>query len=558
MKSKSLNLCFLLAAAALPCGLAHGQAALNGGGGVNMQGVGRVSNAPVIPLPTSLSGALSWEQGPGLQGYIVPAGQLTGLTTAGTLVSYEDLLPLKATKLQVMTGTAGAAPTGVGTIIDSLGIDTNSIITDAFQLVTGAGAGKVLVSNAGGIGTWQTAPVAGDVGHAQTLTLSGSNLTISGAGGNTVDLSGINTDNQTLTLSGGTLSISGGNSVALPTGTDSQNLSLSGLSLGISGGTGVTLPAPTPSLSGSTLTIANGGSVSLAGINTDNQNLGLSGISLSITDGTGITLPTPTPSVSGGNLVITTGGVAASVPLSSFPNIYNADGTLTSARTVTMGANSLNFAGSGFVGMNKAAPSGKLHIVGTGGNTLYLEGLTTVTNAVSLAMDSATGRVGTVAAAPAKVAFFQSSVDQVIGSLPAEMVVSFSAADSVTNNAVTFNDAGDYFVITTAGLYEVSGMATFNAKYQPASLGDAVSINLMIKYSTDGGVTYNELALARHLYVSNLAQTINVPAAVLNLPANTRIRMSISNPNGFSPDAASTINTPVGGAYSKSIKILAL
>lgn len=363
MNTHLLKHCLYLAALALPCGLVHGQAAINGAGGVNMLGVGKISNTPTITLPTSLAGVLSWEQGPALQGYVVPASQLTGLNTDGTLVSYEDILPLKAIKLQVVTGAAGAAPTGVGTLIDGLGVDTNSVITDAFQLTTGAALGKVLTSNALGEATWEDAPTG-----SQTLSLSGSNLSISG--GNSVSLAGLNTD--------------------------SQNLSLSGLNLGISGGTGVTLPAPTVSLSGTTLSVANGGSVNLSGINTDsqtlsisgttlsisggnsvalpaNQNLSLSGMSLGISGGTGITLPTPTPSVSGGNFVITTGGVASSIPLSSFPNIYNANGTLTADRTVAQGLSSLTFTGSGGVAINSgnvgigtSTPQAKLEVETTG------------------------------------------------------------------------------------------------------------------------------------------------------------------------------------------------
>lgn len=75
---------------------------------------------------------------------------------------------------------------------------------------------------------------------------------------------------QTMSLSGHTLSISGGNSVTLPDNdTDAQTLSLSGTTLSISNGNSVTLPASggtdsqTLSISGNTLSISNGNSVTL-------------------------------------------------------------------------------------------------------------------------------------------------------------------------------------------------------------------------------------------------------------------------------------------------------
>ncbi|MFN8288124.1 MAG: tail fiber domain-containing protein [Chitinophagales bacterium] len=71
-------------------------------------------------------------------------------------------------------------------------------------------------------GIWKSMTAQGG-GGTQTLSLAGNNLTISG--GNSVNLSGINTDNQLLTLSqtNGLLGIANGNTVQLPWSIDSNN-----------------------------------------------------------------------------------------------------------------------------------------------------------------------------------------------------------------------------------------------------------------------------------------------------------------------------------------------
>lgn len=107
-------------------GISHAQVRI-GASGVNMNGTGRISNAPVIIIPSQSGGTQLWSTSPLLQGFVVPAGQLTGLTTAGTAVSYEDLIPFKTSRISIVTGAPGSAPTGSGTIIDGEGIETNGL-----------------------------------------------------------------------------------------------------------------------------------------------------------------------------------------------------------------------------------------------------------------------------------------------------------------------------------------------------------------------------------------------------------------------------------------------
>uniref|UniRef100_UPI003D660E82 hypothetical protein n=1 Tax=Flagellimonas flava TaxID=570519 RepID=UPI003D660E82 len=158
---------------------------------------------------------------------------------------------------------------------------------------------------------------------AQTLSLSGTDLSISG--GNTVDISSIDTDtdDQTLSLTGNTLAIADGNSVDLSgyVNTDAQTLSLSGTDLSISGGNTVDISSidtdtddQTLSLSGTDLTIVDGNTVDISSINTDGQTLGLSGTNLSISGGNTIDISSidtdtddQTLSLSGTNLSIVDG-----------------------------------------------------------------------------------------------------------------------------------------------------------------------------------------------------------------------------------------------------------
>jgi formylglycine-generating enzyme required for sulfatase activity len=136
-------------------GITH--AAVDGSTGVNMTNVGKITNAPPTTNATSVtSSGTSWEFTSSLQGFVVPASQFTGRTTAGGTVNYEDLLPIKATKLSVMVGAAGAAPTGIGTIIDGAGIETNGLdlidtaTSTAVPLTVTNGALKVNGTTVGG------------------------------------------------------------------------------------------------------------------------------------------------------------------------------------------------------------------------------------------------------------------------------------------------------------------------------------------------------------------------------------------------------------------------
>ncbi|GAB4250598.1 MAG: hypothetical protein Kow0027_14080 [Saprospiraceae bacterium] len=151
-------------------------------------------------------------------------------------------------------------------------------------------------------------------------------------------------DNQTLSISGNSLSISNGNSVTLPTGTtytagtgiaisgntisntgdlsntnEFQTLSISGNSLSISNGNSVTLPTGTTYTAGTGIaisgnTISNTGDLS----NTNEiQTLSLSGNSLSISNGNSVTIPGGTITGVTAGTGLSGGGTSGNVTLAA-------------------------------------------------------------------------------------------------------------------------------------------------------------------------------------------------------------------------------------------------
>jgi len=352
--------------------VASAQSVVNGGAGVNLQSTGQISNGPTITFPSQTNGSVLWTNKL-LSGYVPPAANFTGVNADGSAVPYLDLIPIKTSSVTVVdsSGNEQALLNNTGVTAATLflydptpsGHDDTITMNNGIMYINGVAAGSQRLTLSGQslsitrddgttVVDTVTLPSAGSTGNAQTLAVSGETLTISGTGGNSVTL-----PTQTLGVSGQTLTISNGNAVALPT----QTLGITGQTLSISNGNTVTLPAAgsagnaqTLSISGSTLTISGAGGNSVTLPTSTPQNLTLSGLNLGITGGgTGVTLPTPTLSLSGTVLTVTTGGASTTQDLSSIDtNIYNSNGTLTGARTVTQGANSLTFAGTGGVALS--------------------------------------------------------------------------------------------------------------------------------------------------------------------------------------------------------------
>jgi hypothetical protein len=233
----------------------------------------------------------------------------------------------------------------------------------------------------------------------QTLSLAGTDLTISE--GNTIDLSSIDTDSddQTLSLVGSNLSIADGNTVNLGgLNTDNQTLNLTGTDLNISGGNTVDLSSidtdtdtddQTLSLAGSNLSIADGNTVDLSGIDTDtdDQTISLVGTTLFIADGNSTDLASinsddQTLSLSGTDLTISGGNT---IDLSSIDTdtdtddqtlslvgstLSIADGNSVDLSGISGGSGLWSSSGSivyydnGFVGIGTDIPSEELEVLG--------------------------------------------------------------------------------------------------------------------------------------------------------------------------------------------------
>lgn len=137
----------------------------------------------------------------------------------------------------------------------------------------------------------------------QTISYNPTTNVVTLENGGTINLTELqdNTDDQDLTLSGNTLSIEDGNSVSLAgyVNTDDQNLTLSSNNLSIEDGNSVDLSGyldntddQNLTLSANDLIIEDGNSVDLSGFldNTDDQNLSLVGNDLGIEDGNTVDL----------------------------------------------------------------------------------------------------------------------------------------------------------------------------------------------------------------------------------------------------------------------------
>ncbi len=317
--------------------------------------------------PLTVNGDLTDDQNLSLSGNTLNITDGTGVDLSAFMDNTDaQTLSLSGNNLTIFNGNTVTLPTGSDDQnIQGCGLSGTTL---TIGIENGTSQTVNLSSLQDGTGT--------DDQNIQGSSVSGNNLIIGIENGNsqTVDMSHFmdNTDAQTLSLSGNNLTISNGNTVTLPTGSDDQNIQGCGLS-------GTTL----------TIGIENGTSqtVDLSslqdGTGTDDQNLSISGHTLSIESGNSVTLPdedqqTLSFNSSTNYLSISNGN---SVDLSSLAGGASGWG-LTGNSGTTAGTNFLGttdsqdlvfktnnteyvrIADNGFIGIGTNAPGKLVHIIG--------------------------------------------------------------------------------------------------------------------------------------------------------------------------------------------------
>lgn len=204
-----------------------------------------------------------------------------------------------------------------------------------------------------------------------------------------------------------------------------------------------------------------------------------------------------------------------------------------------------------------------------------------IANSTVLVRDNVTGLVGTAVAVPTRLAFIQSIepqrlttvAEKTVFNTGAPTLVTWSAADIVSNNLIDFDDAADIFVINNTGLYELSGFLNYAAyanippTYPTTVDAGRAGVNATIQVDKNDGNGWIDFTAARLVFtgtaVTNTSVTIIIPPAVLVFDVGTKIRMvflrpsvAFGLPHGDAGDNG--IVLPAGIQFSKGIKIVAM
>ena len=389
-----------------------------------------------------------------------------------------DGVPFSSVQLPVWNLIAG---TGIG-VSNSSGqwtITNTGDLSASNEGVLGVGAGgassSTLLSNTTGANP-VTINVAGSLSITESVSANGGSVTITGT----------DTDAQTLSLVGQTLSISGGNSVTLPV-------------VGISAGTGIGV-----SSTAGVFTISNTGDLSATNelqtlsVATNTVTLSNSGGSFTIAGG-GIN------TVSTAGTTITVTGTEVDGSTTNELQSYSHSGTTSYTNTLSGGGGSFTLQASGIASISHSTGTVTINATEIDGSTTNeLQTLSVATNTVTLSNSGgsftiAGAGINTVSTAGTTITVTGTEVD---GSVSNELqTYSHSGTTTYTN---TLSNGGGSWSLTGAGIAVISqtaGAVTVTATEVDGSItnegilgvgaGGATSSTLLTNTSTGNAVTIN-------------------------------------------------------------------
>jgi hypothetical protein len=216
MKSKSNCYMAAFAIAALtgaPTGYAQ---IVTASDGVVLGGTGEIYEVPILTYPSAVTG--SWlTPGVGLANFVAPVGQFTGYDDTGAEIDPVDLIPLRTTSVTIIDPDTGNVALTIDKDFEGVAGATGPTGPTGPQGEKGDTGETGETGATGATGATGPQGPAG-VGIPQTLTLSGSDLTLSDGGGTvTLPTGGTNIYTADGTLAGNRVVTQGANTLSFST-----------------------------------------------------------------------------------------------------------------------------------------------------------------------------------------------------------------------------------------------------------------------------------------------------------------------------------------------------